>query len=97
MVNTAWGGLGREHRVFITLQLVYPNGHVMIDAPFGAETQREVVGDSATGFDAEQFGRMQSALATAQTIFISHVHRDHLGGLVDAADPAALLARTAVS
>lgn len=95
--NTAWGGLASERRVFITVQLVYPSGHVMIDAPFGAETQRDVVGDHATGFDAEQFARMQRALATAQTIFLSHLHRDHLGGLVDAEDPAGLLARTEVT
>lgn len=94
--NTAWGGFADEPRVFITLQLVYPDGHVMIDAPFGAETQREILGDDAP-FDAEQFAKMQSALATARRILISHVHRDHLGGLVDAPDPRALLARTAVT
>ncbi|MBM4246701.1 MAG: MBL fold metallo-hydrolase [Deltaproteobacteria bacterium] len=95
-ISTAWGGFAAETRVFVTLQLVYPDGHVVIDAPFGAATQREVLGDEAP-FDAEQFARMQAALATAQTILISHVHRDHLGGLVDAPDPRALLARTAVT
>ena len=94
--NTAWDGLASEPRVFITLQLVYSDGHVMIDAPFGAETQRAVLGDEAP-FDAEQFARMQRALASATTILITHVHRDHLGGLVDAPDPRALLARTAVT
>lgn len=95
-LNTAWGGLDREPRVFITLQLLYPDGHVMIDAPFGAATQREILGDDAP-FDADQFARMQAALASARSIFLTHVHRDHLGGLRDAADPRSLLARTAVT
>lgn len=95
-LNTAWGGLDREPRVFITLQLLYPDGHVMIDAPFGAATQREVLGDDAS-FDADQFARMQAALSSAQSIFLTHVHRDHLGGLRDAPDPRSLLARTAVT
>ena len=95
-LNTAWGGLDREPRVFITLQLLYPDGHVMIDAPFGAATQREILGDDAS-FDAEQFARMQAALSSGQSIFLTHVHRDHLGGLRDAPDPRSLLARTAVT
>lgn len=95
-LNTAWGGLDREPRVFISLQLLYPDGHVMIDAPFGAATQREVLGDDAS-FDAEQFARMQAALASAMSIFLTHVHRDHLGGLRDAPDPRSLLARTSVT
>jgi len=94
--NTAWGGFAAERRVFITLQLLYPEGHVMIDAPFGAETQREIVGEDAP-FDADEFARMQRALATANSIFITHVHRDHLGGLVDSGDPRSLLARTEVT
>ena len=94
--NTAWSGFAPEPRVFVTLQLVYPDRHVMIDAPFGAATQREILGDDAP-FDAEQFARMQQALASADTIFVSHVHRDHVGGLADAPDPRALLARTVVT
>ena len=94
--NTAWGGFRPERRVFITLQLIYPDGHVMIDAPFGAETQRAILGDDAP-FDANEFSRMQQALAIAKSIFISHVHRDHLGGLVDSPDPQALLSRTHVT
>jgi glyoxylase-like metal-dependent hydrolase (beta-lactamase superfamily II) len=94
--NTAWGGFGPERRVFITVQLVYADGHVMIDAPFGRETQRALLGDDAP-FDADAFARMQRALASAKSIFITHVHRDHLGGLVDSPDPRALLARTEVT
>lgn len=96
-VNTAWGGFAQEARVFITLQLVYADGrHVMIDAPFGATTQREILGADAP-FDAEEFARMQSALASAASIFLTHEHRDHLGGLADAPDPQSLLARTVVT
>ena len=40
---------------------------------------------------------MERALATAKSIFISHVHRDHLGGLVDSGDPLSMLARTEVT
>lgn len=94
--NTAWGGLGPERRVFITLQLVYPNGHVMIDTPFGPDTHREIVGDDAP-FDAQEWSRMQRALSNADSIFITHVHRDHLGGIVDSGHPRELLSRTAVT
>lgn len=96
-LNTAWGGFDREPRVLITLQLLYAGGsHVMIDAPFGKATMHAILGDGAR-FDAQQFDRMQHALASAQSIFLTHLHRDHVGGLVDAPDPGALLARTVVS
>jgi glyoxylase-like metal-dependent hydrolase (beta-lactamase superfamily II) len=96
-LNTAWGGFDREPRVFITLQLLYADGsHVMIDAPFGQATMQAILGDGAK-FDADQFARMQSALASAQSIFLTHLHRDHVGGLVDAPDPGALLIRTALT
>lgn len=94
--NTAWGGFGSERRVFITLQLVYPDGHIMIDAPFGADTHRAIVGASAPFYPGE-FARMQHALATADSILLTHVHRDHLGGLVDSRDPRGLLSRTEVT
>jgi len=94
--NTAWGGLAAERRVFITLQLLYADGHVMIDAPFGPDTHRELAGEDAP-FDADEFARMQRTLATARSILISHVHRDHVGGLVDSRDPRSLLSRTEVT
>lgn len=95
--NTAWAGFAKEPRVFLTLQLRYADGsHVMIDAPFGAATQRQILGADAP-FDAAEFARMQGALASASSIFLTHVHRDHLGGLVDAPDPQRLLARSAVT
>jgi glyoxylase-like metal-dependent hydrolase (beta-lactamase superfamily II) len=96
-LNTAWGGFDREPRAFITLQLLYADGsHVMIDAPFGQLTMHAILGAGAT-FDPKQFARMQRALASAQSIFLTHLHRDHVGALVDAPDPPALLARTAVT
>ena len=94
--NTAWGGFAGERRVFICLQLLYSDGHVIIDVPFGPDTHREILGDDAP-FDMDQFERMNRALGSAHRIFISHVHRDHLGGLADSPYARELLSRTEVT
>jgi glyoxylase-like metal-dependent hydrolase (beta-lactamase superfamily II) len=94
--NTAWAGFGPERRVFIGLQLRYPSRHVIIDAPFGPETHHALLGPDAP-FDEVEWERLQRALASADRILITHVHRDHLGGIADAVDPRDLLSRTHVT
>ncbi len=94
--NTAWSGFSPERRVFISVQLRYPSGHVMIDAPFGPDTHRALLGPDAP-FDQTEWERLQHALATADRILITHVHRDHLGGLADGVNPRSLLSRTHIT
>jgi glyoxylase-like metal-dependent hydrolase (beta-lactamase superfamily II) len=95
--NTAWAGFHRERRVFISVQLRYASGEtVIIDAPFGPETHLALAGPGAP-FDSAEWERLQHALASANRILITHVHRDHLGGLADGVNPSELLSRTHVT
>jgi len=72
-------------------QVVYPEGHVMIDAAMNEE--QAALGGGSSFFDKDSYARLQVALGSASQIFFTHEHYDHVGGAVAHPDAIALLER----
>jgi glyoxylase-like metal-dependent hydrolase (beta-lactamase superfamily II) len=66
----------RELPVF-SYRILYPQMSVIIDTALN----KEIGGENLNSFDADAFARMQSAIAKASLILITHEHLDHIGGL----------------
>jgi glyoxylase-like metal-dependent hydrolase (beta-lactamase superfamily II) len=71
-------------------RVVYPQTSVIIDTGLS----KEIGGDNLDSFDAEAFGRMQSAMEHSSLILLTHEHSDHIGGLTTHPKLAALIAAT---
>lgn len=63
------------HQVF---QVRYPDGFVVLDAAFPEPLLERMGGGT---YDAAAYGKVQTALASARQVFVTHEHFDHLGGL----------------
>lgn len=81
------GEWGMRRMAVYSYQVVYPDGHVVIDTaaePSIAEDQ------GATEMFPEAYERMQSAMENATHIVITHEHMDHIGGIAARDDLAPL-------
>lgn len=82
-------------------QVVYPDGHLMIDAAMTEEQAVSGTSDAsaasgasgASFFDKDAHARLSSALSRAEQIVFTHEHYDHVGGVVGHPDAIALLDR----
>jgi glyoxylase-like metal-dependent hydrolase (beta-lactamase superfamily II) len=77
---------GRPLPVY-SYRLVYPDGSIIVDTALS----QAVGGSELTSFDADAYGRMQSAMSAARQIVITHEHMDHIGGLTTHTDLANVL------
>lgn len=78
-VVTGWNWSAHAMPIY-AYQVMYPNGHVMIDS---AMSQEQVDANGAGApFDAESYARMETALGSAQQIVFTHEHFDHVGGAI---------------
>ncbi len=87
-VITGWSWAPHQLPIY-AYQVVYPDGHIMIDAAMSKE-QAEI-GGGAAFFDEESYARLVTALGSAQKIVFTHEHYDHTGGAVAHPDAVALL------
>jgi len=78
--------------VIYVYQIIFPNGHVMIDAAMSHEQARGMGGEDIP-FDDEVQARLQAALTSADQIVFTHEHPDHIGGVIAHADAVGLLDR----
>ncbi|PCJ71098.1 MAG: MBL fold metallo-hydrolase [Rhodobiaceae bacterium] len=86
------GGWNANPMVIYAYQVVYPDGHVMIDAAMSHE-QAQGMGGEDIPFDDEVQARLQAALTSAEKIVFTHEHPDHIGGVIAHADAVGLLDR----
>ena len=72
-------GFGPHPMVRVAYQVVYPRGHVILDAAMDRELSEELSPDAA--FYPDRYAALQEALRTARAIVITHEHPDHIGGI----------------
>ncbi len=71
----------------VVYQIVGPDGFVLLDTGFGPD----VLPDA--DYDAAAFSRVLGAMIRAERIVVTHEHADHIAGLSQVEDPAALEGR----
>ncbi len=74
------------------LQLVYPDGNVMLDAGMDKATH-DSFGEGEPFYD-EEFVKLQCALDAARLIVLTHYHADHVAGVLQAPNFAKLACKT---
>jgi glyoxylase-like metal-dependent hydrolase (beta-lactamase superfamily II) len=79
---------GRPLPVY-SYRLIHPDGSIIVDTALN----QAIGGSELTSFDAEAYGRVQSAMSAAKQIVITHEHMDHIGGLTAHGDLANVLPR----
>jgi glyoxylase-like metal-dependent hydrolase (beta-lactamase superfamily II) len=72
-----------------TYQVAYADRAVVVDTGVA-----ESISKNDPTFDAAAYARMQTAMLTAVNVVITHEHPDHIGGLVESPNLAAVLSHT---
>ena len=78
-------------------QIVYPDCSVMIDSGLDKATHESFSPDKPEPYFAEQFAKLQRALATARLIVLTHHHADHVAGVICAPNFSELAGKTIVT
>ena len=78
-------------------QIVYPDCSVMIDSGLDKATHASFSPDKPEPYFAEQFARLQRALAKAQLIVLTHHHADHVAGVLCAPNFPELAGKTIIT
>jgi glyoxylase-like metal-dependent hydrolase (beta-lactamase superfamily II) len=78
-------------------QIVYPDCSVMIDSGLDKATHASFSPDKPEPYFAEQFAKLQRALAKARLIVLTHHHADHVAGVLCAPDFPELAGKTIIT
>jgi glyoxylase-like metal-dependent hydrolase (beta-lactamase superfamily II) len=78
-------------------QIVYPDCSVMIDSGLDKATHDSFSPDKPEPYFAEQFAKLQRALARARLIVLTHHHADHVAGVVCAPNFSELAGKTIIT
>jgi len=80
-------------------QIVYADGsYVLVDAGFSRKTFEQMsFGGDDDRYDDAAFETLVAAMAGARAIVLTHEHQDHIQGLAEAADSAAVAERVVIS
>ncbi len=77
-------------------QIVYPDCSVMIDSGLDKPTHDSFSPDKPEPYFAEQFAKLQRALASARLIVLTHHHADHVAGVLCAPNFSELAGKTII-
>ena len=78
-------------------QIVYPDCSVMIDSGLDKATHDSFSPDKPEPYFAEQFAKLQRALASARLIVLTHHHADHVAGVMCAPNFPELAGKTIIT
>jgi glyoxylase-like metal-dependent hydrolase (beta-lactamase superfamily II) len=78
-------------------QIVYPDCSVMIDSGLDKATHDSFSPDKPEPYFAEQFAKLERALAKARLIVLTHHHADHAAGVLCAANFSELAGKTVIT
>jgi glyoxylase-like metal-dependent hydrolase (beta-lactamase superfamily II) len=78
-------------------QIVYPDCSVMIDSGLDEATHASFSPDKPEPYFAEQFAKLQRALAKARLIVLTHHHADHVAGVMCAPNFSELAGKTIIT
>jgi glyoxylase-like metal-dependent hydrolase (beta-lactamase superfamily II) len=78
-------------------QIVYPDCSVMIDSGLDKATHASFSPDKPEPYFAEQFAKLQRALAKARLIVLTHHHADHVAGVICAPNFSELAGKTIIT
>jgi glyoxylase-like metal-dependent hydrolase (beta-lactamase superfamily II) len=78
-------------------QIVYPDCSVMIDSGLDEATHASFSPDKPEPYFAEQFAKLQRALARARLIVLTHHHADHVAGVLCAPNFSELAGKTIIT
>jgi glyoxylase-like metal-dependent hydrolase (beta-lactamase superfamily II) len=78
-------------------QIVYPDCSVMIDSGLDKATHESFSPDKPEPYFAEQFAKLQRALAKARLIVLTHHHADHVAGVLCAPNFSELAGKTIIT
>jgi glyoxylase-like metal-dependent hydrolase (beta-lactamase superfamily II) len=78
-------------------QIVYPDCSLMVDSGLDEATHASFSPDKPEPYFAEQFARLQRALAKARLIVLTHHHADHVAGVLCAPNFPELAGKTIIT
>ena len=78
-------------------QIVYPDCSVMVDSGLDEATHASFSPDKPEPYFAEQFAKLQRALAKARLIVLTHHHADHVAGVLCAPNFSELAGKTIIT
>jgi glyoxylase-like metal-dependent hydrolase (beta-lactamase superfamily II) len=78
-------------------QIVYSDCSVMIDSGLDKATHDSFSPDKPEPYFAEQFAKLERALANARLIVLTHHHADHVAGVLCAANFSELAGKTVIT
>ena len=78
-------------------QIVYPDCSVMVDSGLDKATHDSFSPDKPEPYFAEQFAKLQRALAKARLIVLTHHHADHVAGVLCAPNFSELAGKTIIT
>jgi glyoxylase-like metal-dependent hydrolase (beta-lactamase superfamily II) len=78
-------------------QIVYPDCSVMIDSGLDKATHASFSPDKPEPYFAEQFAKLERALAKARLIVLTHHHADHVAGVMCAPNFPELAGKTIIT
>jgi glyoxylase-like metal-dependent hydrolase (beta-lactamase superfamily II) len=75
-------------------QVMYPDGHVMVDAGMDQQVHRFFGRGVDEPYDREAAAQVERAVSAAKLIVVTHEHGDHVAGVIHTPRAAELAART---